>query len=139
MPLHGALDLARTVQRVWLNMAFSSTAQRLLVVALFALAAGAGFAADAASEAKAAMEKQKVKSAADVKKALEEVSKQRDQFISEYEALARQLKAATEEQKQQIREKMESQKKQFEDATNALHKAIRDEQRKLRSSAAAKK
>lgn len=116
------------------------TLRRLSLIALLAIGAGAGFAADAPADAKSAMnDRKRILSTSDLKKAMEEASKQRDQYIAEYEALAKQLKAATDAEKQQIREKMEAQKKQFEEVTSALHKTIRDEQRKLRGGTAAAK
>ena len=108
-------------------------------------ASGTVRAGEAASEAKksavgAAAAKEKSRkgpmSPAEIRKLFEELSKQRDVMIADYEALAKQMRTATEEQKKQIREKMEAQKKAFEEATNALHKQIRDEQRKQRQNAA---
>lgn len=75
-------------------------------------------------------------SVSDIKKLYDEISKQRDVMIADFEVLAKQMKDATEEQKKQIKEKMESQKRAFEEATNALHKQIREEQRKQRQNAA---
>ena len=75
-------------------------------------------------------------SVSDIRKLYDEISKQRDVMIADFEVLAKQMKDATEEQKKQIKEKMESQKKAFEEATNALHKQIREEQRKQRQNAA---
>ncbi len=140
------MGLARPVQRgrYTLSTSLTSSAHGFLLVACLALSASVGAAqtapssADAKAAAVAAKDKVRktITSAADVKKALEEASKQRDQFIADYESLAKQLKAATEEQKQAIREKMEAQKKAFEEVTNALHKQIRDDQRKQRAAAA---
>jgi len=74
--------------------------------------------------------------ASDIRKLHEEVSKQRDVMIADFEVLAKQMKDATEDQKKQIKEKMEAQKKAFDAVTTALHKQIRDEQRKQRQNAA---
>ena len=60
-------------------------------------------------------------------------------MIAEYEALAKQLKDATEAQKKVILEKMQERKKAFEEAQNALHKQIRDEQRRQRQNTAPKR
>ena len=123
----------------------STTPCRLLAVALFSLGAGVGAAqtasaADAKAAPTAAAEKERARkgamSVSDIRKLYEEISKQRDVMIADFEALARQMKDATEEQKKQIKEKMEAQKKAFEEATNALHKQIREEQRKQRQNAA---
>ena len=96
--------------------------------------------AEAKAAASAAAAKEKIKrggmTPTEIRKLFEEVSKQRDVMIADFEVLAKQMKDATEEQKKQIREKMEAQKKQFEEVTNALHKQIRDEQRKQRQNAA---
>ena len=134
------------------------TAQiRLLAVALLALFAGTAYgqtggkpadakptageaksAADAKTSAAASAVKEKARKAtsiAELRKLYEEASKQRDLIIADFEALARQMKDATEEQKKEIKEKMEQQRKAFEEVTNALHKQIRDEQRKQRQGA----
>jgi hypothetical protein len=124
----------------------TSTAVRFLALALFALstAIGAEDAGAKAGEAKsaaasAAKEKAKKPSIAELKKLVEEMSKQRDLMIKDFEELSRQMKDATEEQKKVIRERLEQQKKQFEEVTNALHKQIRDEQRKQRQNAPGKR
>ncbi len=72
---------------------------------------------------------------ADLAKAKEQANAQRDKMIAEYEALAKQLKDATEEQKKAILAKMEERKKAFEEAQSALHRQIRDEQRRQRQNA----
>lgn len=73
------------------------------------------------------------KAPADLQKLVEQSIQQRDRMISEHDALARQLKDATEEKRREIYEKMNEQKKAFEAAQSALHKRIRDEQRAQRS------
>jgi hypothetical protein len=110
---------------------------RILAVALCALGLSVG-TMQGAESGTAAREKSKksVTSAADLKKLLEEAGKQRDALIADYETLRKDLAAATEEQKQAIRQKMEDRKKAFEEMTIALHKQIRDEQRKQRAGAA---
>lgn len=126
----------------------TSTGYRLLAVALLALSAGVGAVrgadtaktTDSKSAVAAVKDKDRAKkggaSAADIRKLHEELSKQRDIMIADFDALAKQMKDATEEQKKQIKEKMEAQKKAFEVVTNALHRQIREEQRKERQNAA---
>ena len=135
----------------------TSPVSRLVAVALFALSAGLGVIRAAeeapkapdlkrttavkAPDAKAATlsSKDKAKKAAatstDIRKLYEEIAKQRDLLIADFEVLAKQLKDATEEKKKEIKEKMEAQKKAFEEVTNALHRQIREEQRKQRQNA----
>jgi hypothetical protein len=131
-----------------LSLPFTSNLSRFLALALIALGSGIGAAhgagAEKASEAKtsavtsAAKERTKKSgmTASDIRKLHEEVSKQRDVMIADFEVLAKQMKDATDEQKKQIKEKMEAQKKAFDAVTTALHKQIRDEQRKQRQNAA---
>jgi phenylalanyl-tRNA synthetase alpha subunit len=111
---------------------------RYLAAALCALGLGAGVVQGAeASIAAKEKAKKSVTSAADLKKLLDEAGKQRDALIADYETLRKELADATEEKKQAIRQKMEERKKAFEEMTIALHKQIRDEQRKQRAGAAA--
>lgn len=125
-------------------MSITFTAPRLLAVALFAIATSFGAdqaagAADAKAAAAAAAKEKARKGAtstADLKKLVEEAGRQRDTMIADYEAMAKQLRDATEEQKKTIKEKMEAQKKAFEEVMNALHTQIRDEQRRQRQNAA---
>ena len=104
----------------------------LLAVAFLATAIGMV----AAESPTAAAAKEKAKSGpangSDIQKLVQQLSVQRDSMISEHEALAKQLKDATEAQRKAILEKMAAQKKAFEEATTALHKQIRDEQRRQR-------
>ncbi|MEI6465867.1 MAG: hypothetical protein WCQ89_14175 [Verrucomicrobiota bacterium] len=104
---------------------------RLLAVALCVMSAGV-WAADSVVE----KSKSTAAAAADIQKLVQQLGVQRDSMISEHEALAKQLKDATEVQKKAILEKMAAQKKAFEEATSALHKQIRDEQRRQRQNAA---
>jgi hypothetical protein len=135
----------------------TSPVSRLVAIALFALSAGLGVVRAAeeapkapdpkrttsakAPDAKAAtlLAKDKAKKAAatstDIRKLYEEIAKQRDLLIADFEVLAKQLKDATDEKKKEIKEKMEAQKKAFEEVTNALHRQIREEQRKQRQNA----
>jgi esterase/lipase len=119
---------------------------RFSAVALLALGMSAGVvrgaesatsadAKKAAAAAAAAKERAKKTSPAELKKLLEEMSKERDVMIAEYDALVKQMKDASEEKKKEIREKLEAQSKKFEEVSNALLKQIRDEQRKQRQNA----
>jgi gas vesicle protein len=124
-----------------LRLLSTSTTSRLLALALFALSAVVGSAQTAKpSDAKSAAARERAKngrmSVSEIRKLYEEISKQRDVMIADFEALAKQMKDATEEQKKQLKEKMEEQKKAFEEATNALQKQIREEQRRQRQNAA---
>jgi K+/H+ antiporter YhaU regulatory subunit KhtT len=107
--------------------------RRLLVIAFLAVSGGL-YGADAPASP-AAKAKMQAPSAADMKKLVQELNVQRDSMISEHEALAKKLKDATAEQRQAILDKMAEQKKAFEEATSALHKQIRDEQRRQRQNA----
>jgi len=113
---------------------------RLFASALCVLALSAGVV-QGAEGSSAAKEKAKksVTTAADLKKLLDEAGKQRDALIADYETLRKELADATEERKQAIRQKMEERKKAFEEMTVALHKQIRDEQRKQRAATVATK
>jgi Skp family chaperone for outer membrane proteins len=115
---------------------------RLRAVVLLALSAavGAVSGADAASAAEAkvsaAKERGRKATTAELRKLYEEVGKERDRMIADFDALTKQMKDASEEKKKEIREKLEAQSKKFEEVTNALMKQIRDEQRKQRQNAA---
>ena len=85
-------------------------------------------AADAASKAPA-----RPSAPVELQKLVDQSNQQRDRMIAEHEALARQLKDATEEKRREIFEKMSEQKKAFEAAQSALHKRIREEQRAQRA------
>lgn len=116
---------------------------RFLTLALLALGMSAGVvrgaestaSVDAKKSAAAAAKERAKKSPAELKKLLEEVSKERDVMIAEFDALAKQMKDASEEKKKEIREKLEAQSRKFEEVSNALLKLIRDEQRKQRQNA----
>ena len=109
---------------------------RLAVIAFFAM--GAGLYAAESKTADTGKEKAKASAAtaADMQKLVQQLGVQRDSMIAEHEALAKQLKDATEAKRKEILEKMAAQKKAFEEATSALHKQIRDEQRRQRQNAA---
>ena len=125
---------------------FSTTLFRLLTVALIAISATtsevtgaeASSPTDSQKSAATAAAKDRAKKAspAELRKLHEEVSKQRDAMIADFDALTKQMKDATEEKKKEIREKLEEQSRKFEEVTNALMKQIRDEQRKQRQTTA---
>ncbi len=97
---------------------------RSLVAAGVVLASGVALGADAAV---------KPAVSAELSKLVDLSNQQRDRMIAEHDALARQLRDATEEKRREIYEKMSEQKKAFEAAQSALHKRIREEQRAQRS------
>ncbi len=123
--------LARGLQSVDLPM----TAFRLHVSRSFRLVAvlGLGLAMAGVPALRAASAADQAR--AELAKTKEQANAQRDKMIAEYETLAKQLKDATEEQKKAILAKMEERKKAFEEAQSALHKQIRDEQRRQRQNA----
>lgn len=127
--------------------------RRWVALAVFATGASFGLAqadskSSAADAAKAAAEAKAKAAAAAVKErkkgpsgtSLQELMKQlqenRQTMIADHDALAKRLKEATDEEKKAIKERMESQMKAFEAQQAALHRQIRDEQRRQRSSAA---
>ena len=140
----------------------ASTKVRLIAVALFASVAGFGvMRAAPAPEKQPATDAKKTPSAAakntsatDGKKTpatearekakrtttvapnqqelLKQLNTQRDQMIAEQDDLQKQYKAATEEKRKEILKKIQDRQKQFEETLAALHKQIRDEQRKQR-------
>jgi len=95
-------------------------------------------APEAKAAATAVREKARKGSAtgSDLQKLMEQINSQREKMIADHEALARQLRDATEEQRRAILERMHEQKRAFEAAQSALHKEIRDEQRRQRQQAA---
>ncbi len=97
---------------------------RLLFAVGVGLTSGAALAADAAAKPAVSVE---------LSKLVDLSNQQRDRMIAEHDALARQLRDATEEKRREIYEKMSEQKKAFEAAQSALHKRIREEQRAQRS------
>ena len=70
---------------------------------------------------------------------VKELKTRRDVMIADHDALAKKLKEATDEEKKAIKEKMEAQMKAFEAQQTALHKQIRDEQRRQRQSSGPKR
>jgi hypothetical protein len=131
-----------------------STTHRLLIVALIALGTGVSLAQEApkkedakatvptapkGGKATASPAKERGRrgptSTADLQKLVEQANKERDTMIADYDALAKQLKDATEEQKKALTEKMKETKKAFDESMNALRRQMRDEQRKQREGA----
>jgi hypothetical protein len=117
--------------------------QRLLALAAIAWATSvsAAEAGDAKSEAKtaaaaAAKDAAKKSAATGVADMIRQLGAQRDTMIADHEALARQLKDATDAQKKAIMEKMEERKRAYEEAASALHRQIVEERRRERQGAA---
>jgi gas vesicle protein len=109
----------------------SQSSMRLIrIAALIGAMAGAGAARAAEAPSKAPA---KPEAAADLQRLVEQAGQQRDQMIAEHDALARQLKDASEEKRREIYDKMSEQKRAFEAAQSALHKRIREEQRAQRA------
>ena len=121
-------------------MTFPSSSLRLVATAL--LIAGVSLcgaetgAPAAAKSAPAAAAKEKAQANAPSRAELQKkANDQRDAMIAEHEALAKQLKDATEAQRKSILEKMQAEKKKFEEVIGALHKQMRDEIRQQRQDA----
>ncbi len=115
--------------------------RQIFAVALFVAAAGLVSAADAAAgadakaAAAAAKEKARSGSGSNLQSLIEKISSQREQLIADHDLLAKQLKDAKENERKKIMDRMHEQKKAFEEAQSALHKQIRDEQRRQRQDA----
>lgn len=109
---------------------------RLLALALLALGASVCTAqgADAKSAAAAAKsEASRAKSGGSLDSLRKQLTEQRNTLLAEHEALAKQLKGATDAQKKDIKAKMEARMKDFTERQASLHKQLRDEQRRQRS------
>ncbi len=109
---------------------------RLLTLAILALGASvcAAQGADAKSAAAAAKsEASKAKAGVSIDSLRKQLNEQRDNLVAEHEALAKQLKDATDAQKKDIKAKMEARMKEFNERQANLHKLLRDEQRRQRS------
>lgn len=128
-------------------MIFSTAKLRLLAAALFtlgcsALAEESGKAA-ARSEAKAAADAARENAKSNAKSAqqsvMDQFRAQAESFSKDHDALVKQLNAASAENRKAILEKMEERKKEFEAKLSALHKQMRDEQRKQRQSGGSKR
>ncbi len=116
---------------------------RRFALAIFAVGAvlisvQSAFAAEASAASAAARGKagKAPASAADLQKMVDQVNSQREKMIADHDALAKQLKDATDEQRKIIMDRLREQKKDFEAAQSALHKQIRDDQRRQRQNMA---
>ena len=120
-------------------MTFPSFNLPLVAIAILVVGAPLGGAETAAPAAartaptNAAKEKAQVSTAARAE-LQKKANDQRDTMIAEHEALAKQLKDATEAQKKEILAKMQEQKKKFEEVIGALHRQMREEIRERRQS-----
>ena len=115
------------------RMNFLPAFRRIIAAAVFAVAGGVGAAESGAAAAKDSAKA----SATDTRKAtLEQIKAKSDKMVAEHEALRKQLKDATDAQRKEIIAKLEEQKKNFEESINALHKALREDERKRRQNAA---
>jgi hypothetical protein len=142
-------------------MTISAANLRLLAVALCACAGGVFAAETGATSAKPAEAKPVSAKTAEAKPAASSVTKenakkeaetkanqqsmmeqfkaQADSFSKEHDALLKELNSASEDQRKAILDKMAERKKDFEAKLNAMHKQMRDEQRKQRQNTASKK
>jgi hypothetical protein len=131
------------------SMTISVFKTRLLALAAFAIA-GSVFAADANSgaAAKEAAMKEAAKKEAANKEAeakanqqtvMEQLKDQAARFSKDHDALLKELNSVTAEKRKEILQKMEERKKEFEEKLSALHKQMRDEQRKQRQGGIPKK
>jgi Skp family chaperone for outer membrane proteins len=107
---------------------------RLMFLAMFAIGTGVATAQPAAATGVGEAVRKPATAAVEVQKLMSQINGQREKMIADHEALAKQFKDATDEQRKVIMEKMHAQKKEFEAAQSALHKQIRDEQRRQRQS-----
>ena len=128
-------------------MMFSSAKFRLLAAALFSLG-GSAIAAEGGKEAARSAAKEAANAAKDNAKgeaksaqqsAMDQFRAQAESFSKDHDMLVKQLQAATAENRKAILEKMEERKKEFEARLSALHKQMRDEQRKQRQSGSSKR
>jgi len=118
-------------------------AQTLLAGAILALLPSVG-QAQAAAEAKAAAAAakdgtKKGPGSTSLQDLMRQLQQNREAMIANHDELAKKLRDATEEEKKAIKERMESQMKQFEAQQGALHKQIRDEQRRQRQNTVPKR
>ncbi|MBL9190365.1 MAG: hypothetical protein JNK23_22995 [Opitutaceae bacterium] len=110
-------------------MMLADIIRRFTALALFAMVLTSVGAAESPRDAAKA-------AAADSRKAAQEqINAERRKMVSDYEALAKQLKDATEAQRKEIIAKLEEQKKNFQETMDALHKAMREDDRKRRQNA----
>ena len=118
-------------------------AQTLLAGAILALLPSVG-QAQAAAEAKAAAAAakdgtKKGPGSTSLQDLMRQLQQNREAMIANHDELVKKLRDATEEEKKAIKERMESQMKQFEAQQGALHKQIRDEQRRQRQNTVPKR
>ena len=112
------------------NLSLLATALLVAGVSLCGAETGASAAAKSAPVPAA---KEKAQANAPSRAELQKkANDQRDAMIAEHEALAKQLKDATEAQRKLILDKMQAEKKRFEEVISALHKQMRDEIRQQR-------
>jgi len=117
-------------------MQFISQTRLMALAAMIALGGGLSVAQGASATEVAREKANAVRSSNEsLQKLIERVSSQREKMIADHEALAKQLKDATEGKRKEILSQMQEQKRSFEAAQSALHKQIRDEQRRMRQSA----
>jgi hypothetical protein len=120
----------------------STTLKALLAMAgllvLPGMAQGQAPAAKAAAEA-AKSQARAATAGGGLQDLLRQLQQNRDALIADHDALAKRLKTATDAEKKAIKEKMEAQMKQFDAQQAAIHKQIRDEQRRQRQNAAPKR
>jgi hypothetical protein len=117
-------------------MNLRTTTLRLVVIALVAWT-GSVFAAETKPAVPAAARdnaKKEAEAKANQQTLMEQAKKQAESFSKDHDAMLKQLNAATEEQKKAILDRMKEREKEFQDRLSALHKQMRDEQRKQRHS-----
>jgi elongation factor P--beta-lysine ligase len=113
-------------------MNFSLCLRPVVTAALLAVACGVG-----AAESGVAKDAAKVITSDSRKANIEQIKKATtDKMVAEHEALAKQLKDSTEAQRKEIIAKMAELKKNFEETLNAMHKQLREDERKRRQNAA---
>lgn len=120
-------------------------AKPVIAGAILAFGASVGVAQGTAGDAKAAAAAAAKDSAkkgpggTSLQDLMRQLQQNREAMIANHDELAKKLRDATEEEKKAIKERMESQMKQFEAQQGALHKQIRDEQRRQRQNAGPKR
>ncbi len=126
-------------------MRLLKSAQPVIAVAILALFPSVGLAQASVGDAKAAAAAAVKESAkkgpggTSLQDLMRQLQQNRDAMIANHDELAKKLRDATDEEKKAIKERMESQMKQFEAQQGALHKQIRDEQRRQRQNAGPKR
>lgn len=115
-------------------MTISALIRRSLALALCVVAFSAG-AAETTKKSETAKEAAKSTSTDPRKSAREQIDAAAAKMVAEHQALAKQLKDASEAQRKEILAKLEEQKKNFQETMDALHKRVREEDRKRRQEA----